>query len=172
MLPTYLPRRNNKKAFLWRTIEGLLSRTISFLDLSTSDKQFWVAPHINLKITRILRRRSSRKKIFLNCRSSLASFSFYFLSHLKQFDFFTFNSLCPNSRPLDHESSPVCQTTIMVWEYEKIVATKLVNLMGGSPGLVVMGRDSRSEGRGFESRHHILDGQFFTYICCKNCNDV
>ena len=43
---------------------------------------------------------------------------------------------------------------------------------GGSPGLVVMGRDSRSEGHGFESRHRILDGHFFTYICCKNCNDV
>ena len=32
----------------------------------------------------------------------------------------------------------------------------------GSPGLVVMGRDSYSEGGGFESRHHILDGHFFT----------
>ena len=32
--------------------------------------------------------------------------------------------------------------------------------VGGSPGLVVMGRDSRSEGRGFESRHRILDGHF------------
>ena len=35
-----------------------------------------------------------------------------------------------------------------------------------------MGRDSRSEGRGFDSQSRILDGQFFTYICCKNCNDV
>ena len=43
-------------------------------------------------------------------------------------------------------------------------------LMGGSPGLVVMGRDSHSEVHGFESRHRILDGHFFTYICCKNCN--
>ena len=34
---------------------------------------------------------------------------------------------------------------------------------------VVMGRDSCSEGRGFESRYRILDGHFFTYICCKNC---
>ena len=34
---------------------------------------------------------------------------------------------------------------------------------------MVMGRDSRSEGCGFESRHCILDGYFFTYICCKNC---
>ena len=29
---------------------------------------------------------------------------------------------------------------------------------GGSPGLVVMGVDSRSQGRGFESRRRILDG--------------
>ena len=35
---------------------------------------------------------------------------------------------------------------------------------------MVLGRDSRSEGRGFESRHCILNGHFFTYICCKNCN--
>ena len=35
---------------------------------------------------------------------------------------------------------------------------------------MVMGRDSRSEGRGFESRHCILDGHFFTYIWCINCN--
>ena len=36
---------------------------------------------------------------------------------------------------------------------------------------MVMGRDSRSEGRGFESQHRILDGHFL-HICCKNCNDV
>ena len=42
---------------------------------------------------------------------------------------------------------------------------------GGSPGLVVMGRDSSSEGCGIESQHLILDGHFFTYICHKNCND-
>ena len=29
-----------------------------------------------------------------------------------------------------------------------------------SPGLVVMGRDSRSKGRGFDSRRRILDGHF------------
>ena len=27
-----------------------------------------------------------------------------------------------------------------------------------------------SEGCGFNSRHHILDGHFFTFICFKNCN--
>ena len=25
------------------------------------------------------------------------------------------------------------------------------------------------EGYGFESQHHILDGQFFSFICWKNC---
>ena len=33
-------------------------------------------------------------------------------------------------------------------------------MMGGSPGLVVMGGDSCSKGCGFESQHRILDGQF------------
>ena len=33
-------------------------------------------------------------------------------------------------------------------------------LLGGSPGLVVMGGDSHSEGHGFESRYRILDGHF------------
>ena len=37
------------------------------------------------------------------------------------------------------------------------------------PGLVVMGGDSRTEGRGFESQDRILDGHF-SHICCKNCN--
>ena len=32
--------------------------------------------------------------------------------------------------------------------------------MGGSPGLVVMGRDSRSKDCGFESWHQKLDGHF------------
>ena len=36
-------------------------------------------------------------------------------------------------------------------------------------GLVVMGDDSRSRGRGFESWRHILDGHFFSLICFKNC---
>ena len=42
------------------------------------------------------------------------------------------------------------------------------NLMGGSPGLVVMGGDSCSKGRGFESRRRILDGHD-TLICCETC---
>ena len=35
-----------------------------------------------------------------------------------------------------------------------------------------MGGDSYSKVYGFNSQHRILDGHFFTYICCKNCNDV
>ena len=38
------------------------------------------------------------------------------------------------------------------------------------PGLVVMVGDSCSNGREFKFRHRILDGHFFTFICCKNCN--
>ena len=41
--------------------------------------------------------------------------------------------------------------------------------MGGSPGLVVMGDDSSLRGHEFKSRQRILDGYFFTSICCKNC---
>ena len=37
---------------------------------------------------------------------------------------------------------------------------------------MVMGRDSRSEGCGFESWHRVLDGHFSTHSCCKNCKDV
>ena len=36
--------------------------------------------------------------------------------------------------------------------------------MGGSPGLVVMGGDSCSEGRGFKSWRHILDGHDIFHI--------
>ena len=32
--------------------------------------------------------------------------------------------------------------------------------LGGIPGLLVMGGDSCTEGRGFKSLHHILDGHF------------
>ena len=38
---------------------------------------------------------------------------------------------------------------------------------GGSPGLVVMGDDSCSTGRGFEFQHRILNGHFVTLIYCK-----
>ena len=36
--------------------------------------------------------------------------------------------------------------------------TLTIHELGGSPGLVVMGGDSRSKGCGFESWHRILDG--------------
>ena len=34
---------------------------------------------------------------------------------------------------------------------------------------MVMGDDSCLQGCGFKSLRHILDGHFFTLICCKNC---
>ena len=39
--------------------------------------------------------------------------------------------------------------------------------MGGSPGLVVMGGDSCSKGREFESRQCILDGYFSHLFAVK-----
>ena len=41
---------------------------------------------------------------------------------------------------------------------------------GGSPGLVVMGDDSRLESRRFESRCFMLDGYFHICLLYKNCN--
>ena len=35
---------------------------------------------------------------------------------------------------------------------------------------MVMGGDSNSEGCGFKSQHHILEGHYLTLISCKNCN--
>ena len=40
------------------------------------------------------------------------------------------------------------------------IASPKYGPLGGSSGLVVMGEDSRSGGREFESLHHILDGIF------------
>ena len=66
------------------------------------------------------------------------------------------------------------------WSWLKLVFKESVNWtaernayqhfseLGGNPGLVIMGDDSFSRGRGFKSQHHILDGHFFTLICCKN----
>ena len=42
--------------------------------------------------------------------------------------------------------------------------------LGGSPGLLVMGGDSRSEGRGFKSQPRILDGYFSHIFDAKNCD--
>ena len=34
---------------------------------------------------------------------------------------------------------------------------------------MVTGGDSCERGHGFKFQHQILDGDFFTLICCKNC---
>ena len=43
-------------------------------------------------------------------------------------------------------------------------------IKGSSPGLVVKGGNLCSEDCEFESKHRKLDGHFFTFNCCKNCN--
>ena len=55
-------------------------------------------------------------------------------------------------------------TLKFVYDINSVIA------LGGSPGVVVMGGDLCCKGCEFESQHHILDGHFFKYICCKNCN--
>ena len=69
---------------------------------------------------------------------------------------------------------PLEQTTTQVWpgndseQYPgnpghvmaETSRPEIANTKGESPGLVVMWGDSCSKGRGFESRHHILDGHF------------
>ena len=42
--------------------------------------------------------------------------------------------------------------------------------MDVSHSQVVMGGNSNSEDRGFESQYCTLGGHFFTSICCKICN--
>ena len=49
---------------------------------------------------------------------------------------------------------------------ELVQQTNKVSL-GGSPGLVVTGGNSCSEGHGFESQHHILDGHFSNLFVVK-----
>ena len=41
---------------------------------------------------------------------------------------------------------------------------KLSRILGGSPGLLVMGDDSCSESCGFESWRHILDGNWDIFL--------
>ena len=58
---------------------------------------------------------------------------------------------------------------VCTYSFLSNMASTTFQLLGGSPGLVVMGDDSCSRGCEFESRRRILDGHFFTFICCKNC---
>ena len=45
---------------------------------------------------------------------------------------------------------------------------KQQDALGGSPGLVVMGGDSCTEGRGFDSHLHVLDGYISHILVAKN----
>ena len=45
---------------------------------------------------------------------------------------------------------------------------QIMHQKGGSPGLVVTGEGSCSEGHGFESQHRILDGHFSHLFVVEN----
>ena len=45
----------------------------------------------------------------------------------------------------------------------------MCGILGGIPGLVVMGGDSFSRGHVFESQHSILDGHLVASFCCIIC---
>ena len=64
------------------------------------------------------------------------------------------------SRP-DPESAVNGDSTVTCKQTKK---AKDKDYLGASPGLVVMGGDSCSKGREFESRQRTLDGHFFTYL--------
>ena len=53
------------------------------------------------------------------------------------------------------------------YTYKSVANRETTLTGGGSPGLMVMGGDSCSEGCGFKSQHYILDGHFSTFICVK-----
>ena len=56
--------------------------------------------------------------------------------------------------------------TLLTSSSEASLTNSVVNFLfrGGSPGLVVMGGDSRSKVRGFDSRRRILDGHDIFHI--------
>ena len=77
-------------------------------------------------------------------------------------------------------NGPFCQKTFIPYllvsnETNSVLGTILlinlfffclqqVSLLGGRPGLLVMGGDPCAKGREFKSRHHILDGHFSHFL--------
>ena len=58
----------------------------------------------------------------------------------------------------------LCNVVYQAKNLNQLVCISNNGISRGSPGLVVMGRDSCSEGRGFEFQHRILDGHFHNYL--------
>ena len=52
-----------------------------------------------------------------------------------------------------------CDSKVVIYEHKMFIRL--------ATGLVVMGGDSCSEGDGFESQHHILDGNFSHYFVVR-----
>ena len=57
-----------------------------------------------------------------------------------------------------------CAYNLLNISIKAFCPSKQHNAKDGSPGLVVMGDDSCLKGRGFKSRHRILDGLTFFHI--------
>ena len=62
------------------------------------------------------------------------------------------------------------------WLMWKVISKLLLCLsliksfsQGGNPGLVVEGEGLIAVCCEFKSQHRVLDGHFFTYLCCKVC---
>ena len=53
--------------------------------------------------------------------------------------------------------------TIHIPRLHQNFTARILQSLGGSPDLVVMGGDSCSKGRVFESQHHVLDGHVYTF---------
>ena len=74
----------------------------------------------------------------------------------RKFDLFYLWDICDNTKLAN------------IYPHLRILLTmKLWYLQGGSPGLVVMGGDSCSKGREFESGHRILNGPFLHLFVVK-----
>ena len=73
------------------------------------------------------------------------------------------------TNPLGHAHSLLYGQSrkIEIGSDRKVLEVTMINVGREPPGLVVMGGDSCSNGRGFKSHHFKLDGYFFTFICCK-----
>ena len=75
-----------------------------------------------------------------------------------------------SGKPSYSNSELFVKRAVRLYEIRKKEREKLSICLGGSPGLVVMGDNTYSEGCGFESQHNILEGNYSNLpICCKNC---
>ena len=126
------------------------------------EKDAVVCPYSNPNFTLV----SLKLKTFL-------CVSFHFRSRLKaakmMFIFFIYFSLLRFFVGKLLLVPPFCSSTNIgrIFVIAPPLPSEIMFFLGGSSGLVVMRGDSCSKGHEFEPWYHILDGHFFTFICCK-----